>query len=165
MVEGYVQLSHGHWATAHGYPPQNGEGCQGQSFRLARPGGEVTGGLKTPGYSKTVLRTGLHCDVEAYARAARVESIDHPTDGTALRKRFYAGVWGKFAGYGGKHSGSSCTAFFFAMRGAERSCKERKQTSGNDSPIFRRCREATIASAMASLKIRHERSARRADPS
>ena len=30
---------------------------QGQSFRLARPLGEGTGGLKTPGYSKTVLRT------------------------------------------------------------------------------------------------------------
>ena len=30
---------------------------QGQSFRLACLTGKVTGGLKTPGYSKTVLRT------------------------------------------------------------------------------------------------------------
>ena len=31
--------------------------CQGQSFRLACPLDKGTGGLKTPGYSKTVLRT------------------------------------------------------------------------------------------------------------
>ena len=37
----------------------NGEGHAGQSFRLACPSGKVTGGLKPPGYSKTVLRTGL----------------------------------------------------------------------------------------------------------
>ena len=140
-------------------------GCQGQSCRLARPGGEVTGGLNPPGYSKTVLRTGLHCGVEVYARAAQVESIDHLTDGAASRKRVYAGVGREFAGYGGKHSGSSCTAFFFAMQEAERSCKERKQTSCNGSPISRHRREATTAPAMAPLKIRHERSARGAGPS
>ena len=32
----------------------------GQSFRLSCLTGKVTGGLKTPGYSKTVLRTGRH---------------------------------------------------------------------------------------------------------
>ena len=32
-------------------------GRQGQSFRLLLPCGQSTGGLKTPGYSKTVLRT------------------------------------------------------------------------------------------------------------
>ena len=32
-------------------------GRQGQSFRLLWPCGQGTGGLKTPGYSKTVLRT------------------------------------------------------------------------------------------------------------
>ena len=137
----------------------------GSVFQTGSPWGRGSGGLKTPGYSKTVLRMGLHCGVEVYARAAQVESIDHPTDGTALRKRLYAGVGGEFAGYGGKPFGSSCTAFFFAMQEAERSCKERNQPIGNDSPIFRRCREATIASAMASLKIRQERSARGADPS
>ena len=39
----------------------------GQSFRLACPFRQESGGLKTPGYSKTVLRTGLHWSAKIYA--------------------------------------------------------------------------------------------------
>ena len=54
------------------------EGRQDQSFRLSRPVGEDIGGLKTPGYSKTVLWTESAAAAPNLARYPRFQWHGQP---------------------------------------------------------------------------------------